>query len=298
MPDTAARVRPRTEAGLAGIGLSATLEEAMKLSRWRMEKRQPAWESLGYLSVGVYSHETVPDGLSSLLRQAGLGSAVHLLELNLVQPLSQQKDRLKLLLERIERIEPLCVEEDMGFWCWGETELEQHMLQPIFDDETAMTIARNAAELQATIGIPFYVENPPIYFDLGTMDLLSFMQRVAEESGCGLVLDIGHLIGYCAVTERDPEEYLSEWTGVEHVRELHVAGYDLLPDPLGPSWLDSHHAVISDYSLDLIAIARQRAGRPLPVTLEQEGCTYGRIVSHIGRVSSKFFPGGADDRSL
>jgi uncharacterized protein len=290
MLDTAARVRPNSESGLAGIGISSTLAEAVKLCRWRMEKRQPAWEKLGYLSVGVYSHETVPDELSSLMRRAGLGAAIHLLELNLIQPLSQQKDTLKLLLERIERIEPLCVEEDMGLWRWGQTELEQHMLQPIFDDETAMTIARNAAELQATLGIPFYVENPPIFYDLGTMDLLSFMQRVAEEAGCGLVLDIGHLIGYCAITERDPEEYLSEWTGVEHVRELHVAGYTLLPDPIGPAWFDTHSKPITDYSLELIEIARRRAGRPLPVTLEQEGATYGLIVDHIGRVSSRFFP--------
>ena len=159
---------------------------------------------------------------------------------------------------------------------------------PIFDDEVARIVGRNGAELQASTGVPFLLENPPIYFDLGSLDLLTFMLRVAEYSDCGLVLDIGHLVGYCIATDRDPVEYLDGWSGLEHVRELHVAGFNLLPDSAGPPmWHDNHSAPIADESLELLAIVRELAG-PLPITLEQEGASYGLIANHIDRVHERF----------
>lgn len=278
------------EAGFAGVGLSTTLDAAVKMCRWRLEGR-PAWARLRYLQIGVYSHEDVPEELPGLLRAAGLAAVVHLLELSLMRPMEPQAELLARLLPRIARLGPVCVEEDMGLWRWGQIDLEQHMLPPVFDRESIDVIAGNAARLQAAFGVPFLVENPPIYFDLGTIDLLSFMREVAERAGCGLVLDIGHLVGYCAVTGRDPEEYLQSWTGIEHVRELHIAGYNLMPDTASaPMWYDNHADPISDYSLGLVALARQCAGRALPITLEQEGATFGRIAQHVELVSGRFQP--------
>lgn len=283
---TDTRVLP--EAGLAGIGLSTTLDAAVKMCRWRLEGRA-TWSRLDYLQIGVYSHEEVPPELPELLGAAGLVAVVHLLELNLMRPLPPQEALLERLLPRIGRLAPLCVEEDLGLWRWGQTELEQHMLPPVFDRESVELIAGNAARVQAALGVPFFVENPPIYFDLGTIDLLSFMGEVAARAGCGLVLDIGHLVGYCAATGRDPEEYLRSWPGIEYVRELHIAGYNLLPDTASaPMWYDNHADPISDYSLDLVELARQRAGRDLPITLEQEGASFGRIAQHVERVAGRF----------
>lgn len=288
MRDDGFAIESTPESGLTGIGVSATLDEAVKLCRWRLEKRRPAWAKLDYLGVGFYSFEEVPEELPALLRETGLPTAVHLLEVNLMYPLERQKDRVKPLLRQIERLQPVCVEQDLGLWCWGQAMLEQHMLPPLLDEATAQVIAKNVAELQQMLERPLYVENPPIYFNLGELDLLTFMQRVAEQARCEIVLDIGHLIGYCAITEREPEEYLEAWTGLELVRELHVAGYNLLPDEVAPMWYDNHADPISDYSLDLLDVVRRRAGRPLPITLEQEGATYGLITNHVERVSARF----------
>jgi len=276
-------------AEISGVGVSSTLDAALKLSRWRSEERQPAWTKLGYLQLGIYSHQEIPEELPELLREVGLPSVVHLLEINLMEPLSGQMSRLEPLLERVAKLQPRYVEEDLGLWSWGQTELEQHMLPPIFDDESVGVIAANVRELQAMLDVPFLVENPPIYFDLGTIDVLTFMQRVAEQARCGLVLDIGHLVGYCVATDRAPDEYLDAWTGIEHVREIHVAGYNLLPDSASaPMWYDNHADPIPEFALTLIEIACRRAGRFLPITLEQEGASFGRIAGHIDRVWERF----------
>lgn len=278
---------PRTE--LPGVGVSANLEGAEKLCKWRLERTLPAWERLGYLQLGIYSHEAVPPELPALLETVELPAVVHLLEINLVRPLEPQRETLERLIERIEQIRPRYVEEDLGLWAWGATELEQHMLPPIFDDETARTIAANIRAVQSHLDVPFYVENPPIYFDFGELSVLEFMRRVADLAGCGLVLDIGHLVGYCVATGRRPDELLEQWDGVDHVRELHVAGYNLLPDSASaPMWYDNHADPIPEAALELIDIVRGRAGWAVPITLEQEGATYSLIARHVDRVSERY----------
>lgn len=289
MPFEPHRNPPVPQTTFEGVGVSATYEAAAKLSRWRADAAQPAWGRLGYLQLGVYSHEEVPPDLPHVLSQANLPTVVHLLELNLVRPLDPQQELLERLLARIEAIGPCYVEEDLGLWSWGQTELEQHMLPPIFDEATALTIASNVREVMARLDVPFLVENPPIYFDLGTMDVLTFMQSVAEQAGCGLVLDIGHLVGYCVATGNDPTALLESWSGVEHVREIHVAGYNLRPDPASaPMWYDNHADPIPQAALALIEIVRRRAGWAIPITLEQEGAPFGRIARHIDLVSERF----------
>lgn len=284
-----AQIASRPADRLAGLGLSVSVLEAVTQCKRKLERSPQPWAGLDYLSIGLSSREVVPAELVPALREARLAAAVHLLEVNLVRPLREQRDIVTTLLRKIEQIEPVCVEEDMGLWSWGGTELEQHMLPPIFDDESARIIADNLSELQASIGVPVYAENPPVYCDLGPLDLLSFMERVAELSGCKLVLDIGHLVGYCAITERDPEDYIAAWTGIDHVRELHIAGYMLRPDTGVPIWFDDHAEAITDYSLDLAGLARARAGRRLPITLEQEGAKLVRVADHLARASRRFF---------
>jgi uncharacterized protein (UPF0276 family) len=274
---------------LSGLGLSAAPREAVAQCKRKCDASPRAWGRLDYLSVGVSSRDDIPGDLVAAMREAQLATAVHLLELNLVRPLAAQQVAVDALLRKVEALEPVCVEEDVGLWSWGATELESHMLPPVFDDEAVEIVAANVAALQRLFGVPFYAENPPIYFDLGPLDVLAFMERVAEASGCGLVLDIGHLVGYCAISGREPDEYLAAWQGIHHVRELHIAGFTLSPDVARPFWFDDHSEPIGDYSIELAALACARAGRSLPITLEQEGAKIVRVADHITRVSRRLF---------
>jgi uncharacterized protein (UPF0276 family) len=213
--------------------------------------------------------------------------AVHLVDLNLVRPLDEQRDAVDVLARLVEALEAVSIEQDMGLSTWRGARLG--LLPPFLDDDTARVIASNAAELQAMFGLPFYAENPPLAFALGDLDLLSFMERVAEHGQCGLVLDIGHLVGYCAITGREPAEYLQAWSGIHHVRELHIADFTVTPDVTCPIWYGDHAEAIDDDSLELAALAHQRAGRRIPVTLEQEGASMARVLDHVTRVSRRFF---------
>lgn len=289
MQTTQPTMRPSPERASLGVGVSATLDGATQLCQWRAEGRQQAWSDLDYLQLGIYARDPVPEQLPRLLRETGLPCVVHLLEVNLVHPLEEQKDLIDELLDRIDTLQPVYVEEDLGLWRWGQTELEEHMLPPIFDGPTLETIVRNVVQLQSMLDVPLYVENPPIYFTTGDIDALEFMHRVADGANCGLILDIGHVVGYCVASGASPFEVLKNWPGIEHVREIHVAGYNLFPDSdAAPMWYDNHADPIPEEALQLIELARSRAGWAVPITLEQEGAPYWRIAQHIQSVQGRF----------
>ena len=274
---------------IRGVGVSATLDGAAQLCRWRLEGRHAAWRELDYLQLGFYSRDEVPEELPELLRQSELPCVVHLLEVNLVHPLSTQRETVDALVERVEELQPQYVEEDLGLWKWGSTELEQHMLPPVFDAPTLRTVVENVQQLRARLPVPLYVENPPIYFIAGDIDPLDFMAEVATEADCGLILDIGHVVGYAIASGQSPFSALAAWTGISRVKEIHVAGYNLYPDVASaPMWYDNHADPITEEALQLIELVRDRAGWEVPITLEQEGAPYWRIAEHIERVSRRF----------
>jgi uncharacterized protein (UPF0276 family) len=272
---------------LSGLGINCTPREVVLQCQRKIEGKPQAWTVVDYLSMGVSSKDVLPPDMVPMLRAAGLQVAVHFLELNVVRPLQAQREAIDELARLVEVVEPVAIEQDMGLWTWRGAQLG--LIPPIFDDDTARVIGRNAADLQTRFGLPYYAENPPIDFVVGDLDLLAFMQRVAEYGNCGLVLDIGHLVGYCAITDREPSEYLHAWPGIRHVRELHIAGFTLKPDAPFPIWYDDHAEAIGDYSLDLAALAHERAGRKIPVTLEQEGASMARVVDHVTRAARRFF---------
>jgi uncharacterized protein (UPF0276 family) len=276
-----------TEHRLAGLGVNCTPNETLLQCQRKVDGTPAAWRGIDYLSIGVSSTDTLPPEMARKLREAKLQAAVHFLELNVVRPLELQREVIERLVPLIAAIEPVSIEQDMGLWTWRGAQLG--LVPPILDDDTARTIGANATFLQTTFGLPYYAENPPIDFVIGDLDLLTFMDRVAEYGNCGLVLDIGHLVGYCAITDRDPEEYLQSWRGIRNVRQLHIAGFTLKPDTPCPIWYDDHAEAISDYSLELAALAHQCAGRVLPVTLEMEGATIARVVDHVTRARRRFF---------
>ena len=56
--------------------------------------------------------------------------------------------------------------------------------------------AANVARCRYLLGRPFHIENPPVHYAEGDLDMWEFLAAVADAAECGIVLDSGHLIGY------------------------------------------------------------------------------------------------------
>ncbi|WNG18811.1 DUF692 family multinuclear iron-containing protein [Cystobacter fuscus] len=267
-----------------GLGLSATPREALEFCA-RKERGEAGFRDLGYLNIGVASYSDIPEELPERLRRAGLGTVSHLEEFNLVEP-----DIDLGVAERVARkaavLSPAWFQEDLGLWSHGGTALFGHMMNAMHAEADVARVAGNIRRLMAHTGMLFLAENAPAYMTVEGMDLLGFLSQVAERADCGLVLDIGHLIGYCVATGRDPVRYVQQWAGIERVVEIHVAGFQVLDSPHGPMWLDDHTRVIPARGLEVLGTAVERASNLKALTLEQDGAVPDVVLHNLGAVSA------------
>ncbi len=149
-------------------------------------------------------------------------------------------------------------------------------LPPLFTEASARVIARQVGRAQLELdrlvggaqdsGPLLLIELPPLtYFKVGPMPVPAFFSRIAAETPCGLVLDIGHLWTHYRYSRRSPahrlEEYVADFLEafpVERVVEIHVAGLAAHPwsppsDESGePLWLDAHGAPIPPVLFDML----------------------------------------------
>ncbi len=86
------------------------------------------------------------------------------------------------------------------------------------------------------------LENPSTYlaFVESTMSEIDFLKEVARRTGCGLLLDVNNVQVSAVNQQTDAVAYLDAFP-VEHVGEIHLAGYAPEDDGKGsPLLIDAH----------------------------------------------------------
>jgi uncharacterized protein (UPF0276 family) len=275
-----------------GVGISSAIGEAPTLAEGRLAERWPQMSALGFLNVGLNGATVVPPELPALLGRSGLACVAHLEDINLVTALDER--RLEHIVECARFLRPRWLQEDLGVWVWGSTPLVEQMIPPIFDEASLSVATDNVARIMDASGLPFLAENPPIHYVLGDIDLLAFMGALSERTGCGLIIDIGHLASYCHCTGRDPVAYLSGWDGLNRVRELHLAGSDTVETTRGVLWTDAHQLPLLPESLDILDLLLQRTSGVRAITLEVEGAPVETLWDSVARVCERIELEGDD----
>ena len=95
------------------------------------------------------------------------------------------------------------------------------------------------------------LENPSAYlvFVESTMSEIDFLSEVARRTGCGLLLDVNNVQVSAVNLGTDAIAYLDAFP-VEHVGEIHLAGYAPEDDGKGqPLLIDAHDRPIDPYRL-------------------------------------------------
>jgi uncharacterized protein (UPF0276 family) len=143
--------------------------------------------------------------------------------------------------------------------CWtGVAGLNAHDLLPIpLNEATLKHVAERVRIAQHFLERPLVLENPSTYvtFADSTLSEWEFLSRLAEETDCGLLLDVNNVYVSSVNHDFDPAEYIRS---VPHRRvvQFHLAGHTNCETHL----IDTHDGPVIDPVWDLYRLAHRLTG--------------------------------------
>lgn len=141
--------------------------------------------------------------------------------------------------------------------CWtGVAGINTHDLLPIALCEASLAhVARRVRQVQDYLERPLVLENPSTYvtFAASTMSEWEFLARLADESGCGLLVDVNNVFVSAANHDFDPQEYL-QGVPAQRVVQMHLAGHT----NCGTHLIDTHDGPVIDPVWELFRQAHER----------------------------------------
>ncbi|TMJ16429.1 MAG: DUF692 domain-containing protein [Alphaproteobacteria bacterium] len=155
-----------------------------------------------------------------------------------------------------ERVKPAWISDHL---CWtGIAGFNTHDLLPMPLSETSLAhVVGRIGEVQDRLGRLIVLENPSSYlqFRADQMPEWEYIARMAEESGCGLLLDVNNVWVSSVNHGFDPVAYI-EAIPADHVVQIHVAG----PTDCLTHFMDTHDSPVRDEVWALYRLAQERTG--------------------------------------
>jgi uncharacterized protein len=235
-----------------------------------------------YMAAGGPLHR----GLASIRRDYAL--SVHGVCLSLGSSGPLDPDHLARLARVVELYQPFVVSEHLA-WTSFAGQAFPDLLPCPYNDETLARVVDHIDQTQTALRRPILIENPATYLRFAG-DLLSepdFLAEAAARSGCGLLLDVSNVHVSAVNHGFDAKNYLDAFP-VQHVRQMHLAGFAEARDANGRFLIDDHGAPVSDEVWALYAHTLKRIG-PCPTLVEWDNhvppwpVLYGETQKAFGR---------------
>jgi len=141
-------------------------------------------------------------------------------------------------------------------------------LLPIpFRQEAVQHIVQKVKQVQDYLEMPLVLEIVSYYTPVAAeMEEYAFINAIAEESGCRLLLDVNNVYVNGFNHQYDPYAFIDR-LHLDKVAYIHMAGHEqVAPDLI----IDTHGQPIIDPVYDLFEYAIQRLPQAVPVLLERD----------------------------
>ncbi len=178
------------------------------------------------------------------------------------------RDHLQRLAQLIDRYRPGLFSEHLAWSSHGASFFNDLLPIP-YTNASLVRVADHIDEVQAALGRQMLLENPSTYvaFAESSYSETDFIAEVVRRTGCGLLLDVNNVYIACTNQQWDPVAYL-EGFPLQHVREIHLAGYTSEADEKGRRLLiDTHDRPVAEIVWFLFARAVRRTGA-VPTLIE------------------------------
>jgi hypothetical protein len=154
-----------------------------------------------------------------------------------------------------------------------------------YDEEALEMMVERIMTVQDAIGVPFLIENNVYYAPIPDEDMqeTEFLNRLAQRSGCGLLLDV-HNVYTNARNHGFSAGAFIDALDLDYVQEVHVAG----GNELAGMYMDSHAGRCPQDVWDLLHHVASSASNLRAVTFEFHdsyfpGMGHEGVMEQIGR---------------
>ena len=154
--------------------------------------------------------------------------------------------------------------------CWtGIAHKNTHDLLPVpYTEEALKQIVSRIKQVQDYLERPIALENPSTYLEFKASHIREeeFISRMAEESGCHLLLDVNNVYVSCYNHRLDPKAYIDAMP-LDKVAQIHLAGHT----NKGTHIVDTHDDHVVDEVWALYRYTINKAKRTVSTMIEWDG---------------------------
>lgn len=163
---------------------------------------------------------------------------------------------LKQLKALADEVQPAWISDHL---CWtGVLSINSHDLLPLpLHEESLAHVCQRIKTVQDFLERPLVLENPSTYasFQDSTINEWDFLRLMAEETNCGLLLDVNNVYVSSFNNDFDPVHYIEQLPH-DRIVQMHLAGHQ----HCGNYIVDTHDRQVSDNVWQLFQLAWQRTG--------------------------------------
>lgn len=161
---------------------------------------------------------------------------------------------LRKLKALADRVRPAWISDHL---CWtGVNGVNTHDLLPMPLTEASLAhVADRVRAVQDLLGRPLVLENPSTYleFRASVIPEWEFLARLAEATGCGLLLDVNNVFVSATNHGFDPVRYI-DGVPADRIVQMHLAGHS----DCGTHLIDTHDHPVAGAVWPLYQRAQQR----------------------------------------
>lgn len=170
------------------------------------------------------------------------------------------EDHLARFKALVDRYDPDLVSEHLAWSVEGGHYLNDLLPLPL-NDESLAVVADNIHRVQDAIGRPILVENPSSYlaFEATTMGEVEFLSKIADRTGCGLLLDVNNVVVSAHNMGWSATDYIDSFPAA-YVGEVHLAGHLVKQVNDKTIRIDDHGSPVGDEVWSLYASLIRRIG--------------------------------------
>ena len=177
------------------------------------------------------------------------------LSIGTVDPLNSEY--LQKLKKLADWLNPAWISDHL---CWtGIAHKNSHDLLPVpYTEEALKHIVERIKQVQDFLERPIALENPSTYLEFKSSHIseAEFIARMAQESGCHLLLDVNNVYVSCYNHRLDPKAYMDALP-LDKVVQIHLSGHS----NVGTHIIDTHDDHVVDEVWALYKYVVHKAGR-------------------------------------